>query len=156
MGLDMYLEAERYVSGWKHSPEDPMYKTICEYIGIDPEYESGSPSGHVILHVGYWRKANAIHKWFVDNVQGGVDECQRSYVSEEDLNSLRALCQQALLEIQDGHLTNAGKLLPPQEGFFFGNNELDEWYIQQLERTIRLLNVALTLKDVTFYYQASW
>ena len=25
--------------------------------------------------IASWRKANAIHKWFVDNVQDGVDDC---------------------------------------------------------------------------------
>ena len=25
--------------------------------------------------VGYWRKANAIHGWFVRNVQNGKDDC---------------------------------------------------------------------------------
>lgn len=45
-------------------------------------------------NVGYWRKANMIHKWFVDNVQGGVDECQVTQVSKEQLLSLIHLCEE--------------------------------------------------------------
>ena len=35
--------------------------------------------------VGYWRKANQIHKWFVDNVQDGVDDCGEYKVTKEQL-----------------------------------------------------------------------
>jgi hypothetical protein len=29
-------------------------------------------------YVGYWRKANAIHRWFVEHVQDGNDDLARS------------------------------------------------------------------------------
>ena len=38
--------------------------------------------------LAYWRKANQIHKWFVDNVQEGVDNCGEYYVSHEKLQEL--------------------------------------------------------------------
>ena len=53
MGLDMYLD--KYVAG-KAEDEDESF--------------------------GYWRKANQIHKWFVDNVQGGIDDCRPYPVSQ--------------------------------------------------------------------------
>lgn len=33
------------------------------------------PHSDIIQNVGYWRKANQIHRWFVDNVQDGDDDC---------------------------------------------------------------------------------
>ena len=41
----------------------------------------------------YWRKANAIHKWFVENVQEGVDDCGEYEVTVEQLTELRDLCK---------------------------------------------------------------
>ena len=35
-----------------------------------------------------WRKGNAIHKFFVDEVQDGNDNCERHYVSRETLQEL--------------------------------------------------------------------
>lgn len=40
----------------------------------------------------YWRKANAIHNWFVQNVQSGNDDCGHYDVSKDDLITLRDLC----------------------------------------------------------------
>jgi cysteine desulfurase len=44
----------------------------------------------------YWRKANQIHAWFVQNVQEGVDECERHWVPREKLVELRDLCLDVL------------------------------------------------------------
>ena len=35
--------------------------------------------GHkrIMEMVGYWRKQNAIHNWFVENVQDGIDDCDQ-------------------------------------------------------------------------------
>lgn len=41
----------------------------------------------------YWRKANAIHKWFVRNVQSGNDDCGTYLVSKEILKELVDICQ---------------------------------------------------------------
>ncbi len=67
MGLDMYLNAKRYL--W-HS-EDNLAEQIAENF---PELADARVK-EITAEVMYWRKSNAIHKWFVDNVQGGVDDC---------------------------------------------------------------------------------
>lgn len=79
----------------------------------------------------YWCKTNAIHKWFVDNVQGGNDDCGYYYVDMEQLHELRDTCQKVL----DDH-SLAEVLLPTQAGFFFGSTEFDEWYWIDLARTV--------------------
>lgn len=46
--------------------------------------------------VGYWRKANQIHGWFVENVQGGIDDCGYYKVSKQNVEELLSLCNQVL------------------------------------------------------------
>jgi len=46
--------------------------------------------------LGYWRKANAIHAWFVKNVQNGIDECQEANVTREQLTELKSLCERVI------------------------------------------------------------
>lgn len=79
MGLDSYLSASRYVSGWDHAndADKKSFASLIRAAGLKREdIAPDSPSGTLSLHVGYWRKANAIHGWFVKHVQGGKDECQ--------------------------------------------------------------------------------
>ena len=96
MGLDMYLHAKRYVSGWSHEKDTSEFDTIrAMYPQVD--IDEGSPSIEIVFTVGYWRKANAVHGWIVTNVQGGEDECKPHYVSSEDLIKLRDDCKLEML-----------------------------------------------------------
>lgn len=167
MGLDMYLEAEVYVDGWNHAPaeERERFSRIAAEVGLSPYVAQRSPSLKVSVHVAYWRKANAIHKWFVDNVQGGVDECQRSYVTKEQLADLVSLCKEVLNQVETlaGEVVAqpgiAEKMLPTKDGFFFGNTEYNEYYLDNLRDTIKQIEPLLdpSVSDrVTFYYRASW
>lgn len=104
--------------------------------------------------VGYWRKANSIHKWFVENVQNGVDDCEYYFVSMGELVKLRHVVMQVL---DDRSL--AMKLLPPQYGFFFGPTDIDEWYWSELETTFKIISEVLesTNWDTQLVtYRASW
>lgn len=105
MGLDMYLYAERHFSSASESfvekfpeyaKEAEQYKALMSVSGMDslptPEYGGSAIS----KCVGYWRKANAIHGWIVRNLADGVDECQRIYMSREDILNLRDSCVKAL------------------------------------------------------------
>lgn len=148
MGLDMYLTADKYVGGWDWN-KDEKFDALIEMLGITPDLNS--PSMTVSVNVGYWRKANAIHAWFVDNVQDGVDECQKSYVSPDQLRDLQDTCKSVLNgddETED--------VLPTRSGFFFGGTEYDEYYKADLEHTIEVIDKALALEGVDFYYQSSW
>ena len=77
MGLDMYLNRKKYVGGYKVS----ITKSGNGTEDIDKVQ-------YLIIEAGYWRKANAIHKWFVENVQDGEDDCKEYYVDENDLKKL--------------------------------------------------------------------
>jgi hypothetical protein len=47
-------------------------------------------------------------------------------------------------------------LLPSTSGFFFGNTEYDEWYYNDIQNTIEILEKALEDKDGEYYYSSSW
>lgn len=157
MGLDMYLEAELYVGGhYEHREAKGDITFTMKSLGGDvKEYSIPVTSlASISRHVGYWRKANAIHGWFVENVQSGTDECQRSYVSRDKLNDLLHLCYN---EVESRGTKDAGSHLPPTPGFFFGSYEINEWYYQDITDTIKILEDALMLDDEwSFHYQASW
>lgn len=141
MGLDMYLTAERYF--W-HNETKPQLDQV------PAPYEAKT----VTVEAAYWRKANAIHDWFVSEVQEGVDECQSHYVSREKLTELVDLCKTVLASRDE-----AEDLLPTASGFFFGGTEYDEWYFENVQRTVDQIELALkTLPEGEwgFNYRSSW
>lgn len=102
------------------------------------------------VFIAEWRKANAIHKWFVKHVQKGLDDCEEYQVTRDQLLALKNLCAQVLK-------TKNTKLLPTQSGFFFGGTDYDDYYWDQLKETIDMLGSVEKFDDsYTFYYQASW
>jgi hypothetical protein len=143
MGLDMYLKGKVYLDYNSTNRAE-----IAKMIDL-PEFEANS----VEIELGYWRKANHIHKWFVDNVQNGVDNCGEYFVRKADLEMLLTVCEQVLKNV-----TNANTLLPTQSGFFFGSVEYDDWYIEDVQDTIKIIKRALSLdsKFIDFYYRSSW
>ena len=130
MGLDMYL-----------------YGSKDEYKQFDYDI------GHRVIReeIGYWRKANQIHHWFVENIQDGIDNCAEYHVSKANLTELKNICE----EVLENH-SLAETLLPSQEGFFFGETDYDEYYFQDLEDTIQSCNWALSHKYDYFTYESSW
>lgn len=101
--------------------------------------------------VAYWRKANAIHAWFVDNVQGGEDDCATYDVSADQLRELLADTDKVL-----GNPSLAPTVLPTQSGFFFGPTDYDEYYFESLRYTKTTLEGVLTDEDGYFQYFSSW
>lgn len=151
MGLDMYLERDTYIKNWEHNG-NPWTVDIRKN-GVPLNLYNPTS---ITEQVGYWRKANHIHKWFVDNVQDSKDECQRSFVSLEQLQELLNVCEQVLA---DHDL--ASELLPTNSGFFFGATEYDEYYFEDIQETVVILTRVLATTDTawghqTLYYQASW
>jgi hypothetical protein len=159
MGLDMYLYRRTYVKAWDFQPPKERPRTtvmlgLRAHPAIKPERVA-----FVIEEVAYWRKVNAVHAWFVTNVQGGVDECQESPVSREALDQLRNTCRAALAD-----RTQAPRLLPTQAGFFFGSTDMDPdteegaWYWRDIAETAEKLDSLLAEedRDETYIYRASW
>jgi hypothetical protein len=153
MGLDMYLYRKTYVKRWDFQKPQEQFSVSAKrggehYPDIDPEKVA-----YIVEEVGYWRKANQIHNWFVKNVQEGKDECQESYVETDQLKALLDACERVL----DNHKL-ADELLPTTGGFFFGSTDYDEWYYNDLRNTVNILKPILVRENERgeYYYHASW
>lgn len=148
MGLDMYLNAERYLWDFGENNDRELASNIGQLVGIPVDRKVKT----ITVEAGYWRKSNHIHNWFVQNVQEGRDECQEAYVSRDHLKELREVCQKVL-----DNRDLAPKLLPTASGFFFGSNEYDDWYFSDIEDTIKIIDDALAMPDQwDFNYRSSW
>jgi len=146
MGLDMYLNAS------KHLYREESFELIEK---IKKMTVSSMIPRRIVFDAMYWRKANAIHKWFVDNVQFGEDDCKEYDVDIDQLKTLCSLLDKMLSMPKE----EAIKLLPTTSGFFFGSTEYDEWYWKVIEETRDRLNELLsdpTIDDYYFTYQSSW
>ena len=149
MGLDMYLSGKRYL--WSSNENDKEVASAIDKLDIGT---NGMRVKGVECEAMYWRKANAIHGWIVENVQDGEDDCKEYEVTTEQLQELVDACKKALADRE-----NAAEILPPTSGFFFGGKELDDWYWENLQMTVDGLSKVLAnpdLKDWDFFYQASW
>ena len=147
MGLDMYLSAKRYI--WKSDDRDNNVQDKLNEVMKD-DLPEGMRVQEITVDAMYWRKANAIHGWFVKNCQEGEDDCREYYVDREQIEELRTICKATLDGKDEGELE-------PTEGFFFGSYEKDEWYYKDLQETVEGLDKVLTLPNsYEFYYRSSW
>ena len=183
MGLDMYLEASFSTRAYER-PTDQDYADMREgkEVKIEKSFEfeeaissigfEAAPIDYAYNHFTYvfpiitWRKANAIHKFFVDEVQDGNDNCERHYVSKEKLVELLDRIT-TILDIKTpvAREMKAEELLPTDiEGCFFGTEEYDDWYYKDLEDTKKTLEKVFEYQEnaesgkcfESFYYQSSW
>jgi hypothetical protein len=151
MGLDMYLTAEKFFYTYKDEQE--IDTTIKHISGIE-DLTTDDFSSMLRLPIIYWRKANAIHNWFVNNVQDGKDDCGTYNVSFDQLEEL----QEAISEVING--TPPEEVLPAIPGFLFGSTDYNDWYYQDLRKTEEKLNKLISQKEKlrgwSFYYHSSW
>lgn len=118
MGLDMFLfRAKRYpnpnirvsgedieiISNYLYTKENKLPLSNKEKFELYPldvvnfykkEYDSEDNDYCCFKEIAYWRKANAIHRWFVDNVQNGTDDCHiHNECTQEILKELLTLLE---------------------------------------------------------------
>ena len=101
--------------------------------------------------VGYWRKANAIHGWIVENVQNGQDDCEIYEFPLEKMLELYFLCKKVIKNPLKYQVN-----LKPMSGCFFGSYNYDVYYIEYLKNTVKILEKALKQPQDTYQYQSSW
>jgi len=176
MGLDMYLIAKKYL--WDY---EELESKIKEAVGCP----FSDKVDQVKYRVKYWRKANAIHNWFVQNIQEGKDDCGTYDVSVEQLTSLRDLCAKVIStakevpgRVKNGEVSIDGgpftpiyedgniiantdeiaSLMPTTRGCFFGSTEYDEHYMSDIKKTKEVLDKVLSsdLDGWYFEYSSSW
>lgn len=149
MGLDMYLTAERYM--YRTGDKEVSDKIKEQF----PELETFGSIKTIKAEVAYWRKANQIHKWFVDNVQSGEDNCEYYNVTNEHLQQLLDTINSVLAD-----RSLAQSLLPCQDGFFFGSTDYDVYYFEELlftkEVVEKLLASDLGKQGWYIQYHSSW
>lgn len=156
MGLDMYLNKETFIGAeYEHRKVTGAIDVQLDGKPVAIQFNRVST---ITERVGYWRKANAIHKWFVENVQGGEDDCEEYEVEVEKMKELLNIVKKVL---KDPAL--APELLPTASGYFFGSTDYDEWYTADLRDTKKILttcikeaSAAVPGQWVTFKYRSSW
>lgn len=152
MGLDMYLNGKRYLSEYDEGDAEAL--TVVNKVDIPGKV---GKIKYITTEAGYWRKANAIHDWFVRNCQDGVDECQETHIPKEKFEQLLKVVDEVLSD----H-SKASDLLPVASGFFFGSSNYDDWYFQDLKYTKKVCKAALKSLNMgkypkwDYYYQSSW
>jgi len=179
MGLDMYLDKVRTNKSFKEFKEVYNYYQEDGYEEFEKLNVGEEFRGFKILlrgdenynwksicnEIAYWRKANQVHKWFVDNVQDGEDDCGMYQVRSDDLRKLLSICNEIAeqSEVSDDniHLDKkiCKKLLPSESGFFFGSQDYDKRYLQDILYTISQLKKILDGTDwdnEIVFYNSSW
>jgi len=163
MGLDMYLTRRVYVgANFEHNQKEGD-KVVINGVNYPVNQIT-----ELCFKAAYWRKANHIHNWFVENVQDGVDDCKEHYVRIDQLEALLQDCKDSLTYLTTAEYESdstgkvyknidEGKLIPTTSGFFFGSTEYDEYYEDQLKYTIEVIEKELKREDeCDYYYNSSW
>ena len=96
----------------------------------------------------YWRKANAIHSFFVG--EKDYESCDVIEVSKEMLVELLNKCEEVIK-----NKDKAEDILPSCSGFFFGSTLYEDYYFQDLQETIDKITPIISdedIKDGDLYY----
>lgn len=175
MGLDQYITI-------RHKSTNRAYKKYNDFWNLSDEERAGKeipdePCKDFI--VGYFRKHNMIHKWFVDNVQNGVDDCGRYLIPYSALNVLLDICKNIMAGVTKSKkptkfmtdrngvehelwqmdtytpteetLEYAKSILPTQSGFFFGDTDYSDDYFYCVENAIKVIEKVLYFCENNFF-----
>jgi hypothetical protein len=181
MGLDMYMSKKTYVKQWSHNKPEEQFNVDVKKGGEPFNKIKTDRVSYVVEEVSYWRKFNALHNWFVNECGDGEDNCQEIYIGEKLPELLETLLkvkevyekspkkkvkvksgwsngEETFYEVEVPEDTDTlDELFPTSSGFFFGGTEYDEYYIEQVNETIELIEGLLKEdENGDYYYQASW
>jgi len=136
--------------------------------------------------VAYWRKANAIHKFFVETTQDGIDDCEiHNEITRNIVLELMNRCDRIINEVklvpatitngyrftngkqepilQDGYVVDdeslCAELLPSEGGFFFGSTDYNQYYYEDIKETYvvcRRLLETTNFETEALFYASSW
>lgn len=108
-----------------------------------------------LQEIGYFRKANFLRKWLIDNT-GYKEDGNLIYhkLDKEDIGELLMIAAHVFT-----YPSVAEEFLPTQDGFFFGNTEYDEDYYYKVGCLIK--TAAAILADTDWekedvYYHEWW
>ena len=152
MGLDMYLQARKFIRTQYEGTGDEFRALPKEK--MDDVFEIS----HVTADVLTWRKNHWVHGFIIENfTDDGEDNCEEIHMDCERLEELA----KTLEAWADDPL-----YLDTTEGFFFGGDD-EEWRDMCRERipedVLAIRKVIQWLEEEDFekewrevYYQASW
>ncbi|MGJ9384349.1 hypothetical protein [Salipaludibacillus sp. CF4.18] len=167
MGLDMYLFSLARIEGMDYveihsvnmrlreleEKQNDIYQKVKPHIKHFEEFDMSWKS--LMEEVAYWRKANQIHNWFVENIRNGEDDpCFTEIVTKQNLEDLYNLCLKVLTNKK-----NPQDSLPTRPGSFFGYYGYDDFYYMQIEETKSIVENLLdnfNFKTHYLMYQCSW
>lgn len=174
MGLDMHLKRETYIGGHYDHAEATGGLDVTYHKGQENEKHikiDAKTISSVTEHVYYWRKANQIHHFFTN----GEEDDRRVEVSSDKVRELIEVCKKVIASLEKQKIEDvvvkdwtgkdvtvktypntdlAMELLPPSEGFFFGSNVIDEYYLEDLKDTVEELDGKI--EDGYYIYNASY
>ena len=132
MGLDMYLTAILDVS-------PSVQESLITFFPEVDRIES------VQSEIGYWRGADPIHSWFVENVQQGNDDCRPHNVYQEDILTLLLLVDDIISKRQSQAMLPSYRLSSEES-------------LETLNKTKPILEKALALSKSGWrvQYRSSW
>lgn len=183
MGLDMYLNKKTYLNNWLDQTPEKQISVDVKLGGVQHPQIKPDRIFLITEELMYWRKANQIHGWLTNHCIE-IDDSRVYQVTKDHLNKLLLDCKKVLQILEtapkgttqvlggwkDGEeyyvdvevytdISEVLEILPPCEGFFFGSNQVDEYYKETIEGTIRLLEEELSLPEIGWFeyeYHASW
>jgi hypothetical protein len=157
MGLDMYIKR---CNRTHHTPQqlveidneftDPLSEKVKPFHPLR-NYEYLDDIYSIFHEVAYWGKFNALHNWFVENIQNGVDDWGTYEISRSSLDRLMVDIEKTI----DGEVTD----LEPVGGLFFGSTEKDYYYWEVMERAkvkIKSIQETFDFGQYRLFYSASW
>ena len=184
MGLDMYLFKETYI-GAARNPHVKVSMTIQTTKSKRKKTKTIENMKIVSVEeeVAYWRKANAIHGWFLRHVYNEEPHTNRIEVKPYQLVRLLEICKTVIEKAElkpgrifSGYLWKNGentptfmnglvcnnmselkRLLPREDGPFFGPQSYDEYYVQEVKDTIDMLkSIDFNEPNTRYFYMANW
>lgn len=84
--------------------------------------------------MGRFKKTNQIHRWFLENIQNGVEDGRFYVVEEYQFKKLYKLCTTV-----DSNPDRAEELLPTLKGFDIGSAKYDDVYFDNLKKVLIIL-----------------
>lgn len=132
MGLDMYMSAVKDSDVNKVFIQDDDVETVYT-IHEDTDFD-------LINQIGYWRKANAIHKYFYDEYieRGGFGDfnCEYLELNKEQLDHFKTALS--------NYLNKDKSQFEPMSGFFFGEQKI---YDTDMMDALKYVKEALSYLD---------
>jgi hypothetical protein len=177
----MYLNKKTYVKNWEHQKPEEKHEVLVKKGGVLRKDIKPGRVTNIEEEMGYWRKANHIHNFFIERCGNGDDNCCEMSVCLDDLLELKERCEKVIkslegstkktIKVKTGwsggqdvysdmevfvDTETAEELLPTTAGFFFGSVEYDEYYLQDCKDTLKIIGECLEDDSGDFYYEASW